>query len=70
MRYFWPRSAAHVYSELKRLQRLGLASSTTERIGNRPRTRYQITGRERMVPVPGRRMWIRGYPRPGAVSSP
>lgn len=47
MRYFWPRSAAHVYSELKRLQRLGLASSAAERSGNRPRTRYQITDRGR-----------------------
>ena len=43
MRFFWPRSAAHVYSELQRLQRLGLAVSTAERNGKRPRTRYQIT---------------------------
>ncbi|HUA40129.1 MAG TPA: PadR family transcriptional regulator [Streptosporangiaceae bacterium] len=43
MRFFWPRSAAHVYSKLKRLERLGLTSSTAERSGNRPRTRYEIT---------------------------
>ena len=47
MRYFWPRSAAHVYSKLKRLERLGLASSSTEHGGKRPRTRYQITDRGR-----------------------
>src|SRR5262249_1985196 len=43
MRYFWPRSAAHVYGELKRLERLGLAAATVEHQGSRPRTSYQIT---------------------------
>ena len=43
MRYFWPRSAAHVYSKLRRLEGLGLASTTAEHSGKRPRTRYQIT---------------------------
>lgn len=43
MRFFWPRSEAHVYSEVKRLVRLGWAESIEETVGKRRRTRYAIT---------------------------
>lgn len=43
LRYFWPRSQAHVYAEVKRLVTLGYADATTEENGRRPRTSYAIT---------------------------
>lgn len=41
--YFWPRADARVYEEVKGLATAGLATTTTERIGRRPRTTYAIT---------------------------
>lgn len=43
LRYFWPRSQAHVYAEVKRLVTLDFAVATTEENGRRPRTSYAIT---------------------------
>jgi PadR family transcriptional regulator AphA len=43
LRLFWPRSAAHVYAEAKKLERLGYASAATTANGQRERTTYSIT---------------------------
>jgi PadR family transcriptional regulator AphA len=43
-RYFAPRAESHVYAELKRLQRQGLAGASKSYTGKRPRTTYSITG--------------------------
>lgn len=43
MRFFWPRSEAHVYGEVKRLVKLGWADAANEAAGKRHRTRYSIT---------------------------
>ena len=41
--WFWPRAERKLYDEPKRLVAAGLATSTDERTGNRPRTVYAIT---------------------------
>lgn len=43
MRLWWARAESRVYEEPKRLVRLGLATSTAEGVGLRPRTVYRIT---------------------------
>jgi DNA-binding PadR family transcriptional regulator len=43
MRLWWPRAESRIYEEPKRLVRLGLATSTDEGKGRRPRTVYTIT---------------------------
>src|SRR5258708_32259475 len=54
-RYFAPRAESHVYAELKKLNRLGLASATKAFVGKRPRTTYSITpAGKRMLKV-----WLR-----------
>lgn len=60
LRWFWPRSEAHLYAELKRLVELGFAESERIRVGRRTRTRYSVTetGREAM------RAWLRTPPMP------
>ena len=55
---FWPRAESKIYEEPKKLVAHGLASATSEKVGNRPRTVYSITpaGREALaawVPSPG-----------------
>ena len=55
---FWPRAESGIYREPKKLETLGLARSTTEYIGMRPRSRYTITAKGRRaladwVPTPG-----------------
>lgn len=47
LRWTWPRSEAHLYTEQKRLVRLGWASAKRERVGRRMRTRYAITAKGR-----------------------
>jgi len=47
LKHFWPRAQSRIYEEPKRLVREGLATATKERVGNRPRTTYSITGRGR-----------------------
>lgn len=44
---FWPRAKSKLYEEPKKLERLGLASSRMEKVGERPRTVYTITTRGR-----------------------
>ena len=39
----WPRAQSKLYEEPKKLVEHGLAESTTERVGKRPRTVYSIT---------------------------
>lgn len=43
LRLVWPSSEAHLYREQQRLARLGWATVTTERVGQRTRNRYTIT---------------------------
>ncbi|MEY2425061.1 MAG: hypothetical protein QOI61_633, partial [Actinomycetota bacterium] len=55
---FWPRAESGIYTEPKKLVAAGLATSTTEYVGKRPRERYEITpaGRQALeawVPGPG-----------------
>jgi DNA-binding PadR family transcriptional regulator len=63
LQYFWPRSEAHLYAELKRLVQLGYADAEKERFGRRSRTQYSITpaGRAAM------RDWLRTPPQPPAL---
>jgi DNA-binding PadR family transcriptional regulator len=60
LRWFWPRSEAHLYAELKRLVQLGYADAERVRAGQRSRTRYSITeaGRKAM------QAWLRTPPLP------
>jgi len=44
---FWPRAESGIYREPKRLEAHGLARSSTELVGRRPRTRYSITAEGR-----------------------
>ncbi|MBW3651566.1 MAG: PadR family transcriptional regulator, partial [Actinobacteria bacterium] len=56
---FWPRAESGIYREPKKLEAHGLARSTTEYVGQRPRTRYTITPK-------GRRALAEWVPTPGA----
>lgn len=44
---WWPRARSKLYEEPKKLVGLGLAKSSKERVGKRPRTVYTITARGR-----------------------
>lgn len=46
---FWPRAQSNLYAEPKKLVALGLATATDEKIGNRPRTVYNITPKGRQA---------------------
>lgn len=48
---FWPRAKSKLYEEPKKLERLGLAISRTEKVGKRPRTVYTITAEGRRALV-------------------
>jgi DNA-binding PadR family transcriptional regulator len=41
--HFWPRAESGIYREMKRLVADGLARSSDDQEGRRPRTRYEIT---------------------------
>jgi DNA-binding PadR family transcriptional regulator len=58
LRWAWPRSEAGIYAEIKKLEPAGLATAVEEEVGNRTRTRYEITeaGRE------AARAWLRTEP--------
>ena len=56
---FWPRAKSKLYEEPKKLERLGLATSRTEKVGERPRTVYTIT-------APGRRALAAWQAEPAA----
>jgi PadR family transcriptional regulator, regulatory protein AphA len=43
MHYFWPRAESNLYAEAKRLVDSGLAETSSEAVGLRPRTVYSIT---------------------------
>jgi PadR family transcriptional regulator AphA len=45
--YFWPRAESGIYSEIKRLEKLGLAQSKQSSVGKRARTVYSITAKGR-----------------------
>ena len=45
--WFWPRAERKLYDEPKRLAAAGLAKSTKEMTGSRPRTSYAVTARGR-----------------------
>jgi DNA-binding PadR family transcriptional regulator len=45
--WFWPRAERKLYDEPKRLVAAGMAASTAEMTGSRPRTVYTITARGR-----------------------
>lgn len=49
LRYLWPRTRSRVYQEPKRLVADGLAVSTRDHVGRRPRTTYAITDEGRRV---------------------
>lgn len=51
LRYAWPKSERLLYSEPKKLVRLGLATTHKEKTGNRSRNVYEITseGREALA---------------------
>lgn len=44
---FWPRAESGIYREPRKLVEHGLARSTVEQVGQRPRTRYTITAKGR-----------------------
>jgi DNA-binding PadR family transcriptional regulator len=56
---FWPRAESKVYEEPKKLVAHGLARSSSEMVGKRPRTVYSITAK-------GRRALAEWVPTPGA----
>lgn len=56
---FWPRAESRIYEEPKRLVAMGLARSSSEPTGRRPRTIYSITPK-------GRRWLARWLGEPGA----
>lgn len=49
LRYAWPKSERHLYSEPKKLVELGYATTHKEQIGNRTRNVYEITDQGRQV---------------------
>jgi PadR family transcriptional regulator AphA len=49
LRWFWSRADSRIYSELRKLADLGLASAQEEGPASRPRTRYSITEQGRLV---------------------
>jgi PadR family transcriptional regulator, regulatory protein AphA len=63
LHWFWPRAERKLYDEPKRLVEQGLATATSERTGQRPRTLYSITpdGRTAL------RDWLHEPPEPPSV---
>lgn len=47
LRWFWPRAQSNLYEEPKKLVEHGLARSSAEAVGRRPRTVYTITPKGR-----------------------
>jgi len=43
LHYFWPRAESNLYAEAKRLVDGGLAETSSDPVGQRPRTVYSIT---------------------------
>jgi DNA-binding PadR family transcriptional regulator len=58
LRWAWPRSEAGIYAKIKELEPAGLATAVEEGVGNRIRTRYEITAAGRDAA----REWLRTEP--------
>lgn len=58
LRWAWPRSEAGIYAEIKKLAAAGLATAVEEEVGQRTRTRYEITAAGRDAA----REWLRSEP--------
>ena len=63
LHYYWPRSEAHLYAELKRLVERGHAHAEVVEGRRRPRTRYTITPAGRAA----LKDWLSTDPAPPAV---
>jgi len=61
--WFWPRAERKLYDEPKRLVAAGLAKSTAEMTGARPRTVYTITARGRKA----LQLWLDEPPAPPSL---
>jgi DNA-binding PadR family transcriptional regulator len=61
--WFWPRAERKLYDEPKRLVAAGLAKSTKEMTGARPRTVYTVTARGRKA----LRRWLDDPPAPPSL---
>jgi DNA-binding PadR family transcriptional regulator len=61
--WFWPRAERKLYDEPKRLVAAGLAKSTIEMTGSRPRTVYSVTARGRRA----MRQWLGEPPAPPSI---
>jgi DNA-binding PadR family transcriptional regulator len=61
--WFWPRAERKLYDEPKRLVAAGLAKSTKEMTGSRPRTVYAATARGRKA----LQRWLSEPPAPPAL---
>jgi DNA-binding PadR family transcriptional regulator len=61
--WFWPRAERKLYDEPKRLVAAGLATSTREMTGARPRTVYAVTARGRKA----LRRWLDEAPAPPSL---
>jgi PadR family transcriptional regulator, regulatory protein AphA len=61
--WFWPRAERKLYDEPKRLVEAGLAKSTREMTGARPRTVYEVTLRGRRA----LRRWLDDPPAPPSL---
>jgi PadR family transcriptional regulator, regulatory protein AphA len=61
--WFWPRAERKLYEEPKRLVAAGLAKSTREMTGSRPRTVYAVTARGRKA----LRRWLDEPPAPPSL---
>ncbi|MGH8977798.1 MAG: PadR family transcriptional regulator [Acidimicrobiia bacterium] len=61
--WFWPRTERKLYEEPKRLVAAGLAKSTRQMNGSRPRTVYAVTARGRKA----MRQWLDQPPAPPAL---
>ncbi len=62
LHWFWPRSEAHLYAELKRLEQRGYAEAEVVR-GRRQRTRYSITAAGRAALAE----WLTTEPAPPSL---
>src|SRR6476661_9611826 len=65
MTFIWPRAERAIYDEPKNLVAHGLAKSTSEPAGNRPRTVYRITAKGRRALA----AWLEGPSAPPAFES-
>ncbi len=65
LHYFWPRSEAHLYAELKKIVERGHATVEVVENGNRQRSRYSITDAGRAALAD----WLGTAPAPPTVEA-